>query len=47
MPARSGPSIRRDQNPKAFRQCVWASILFGAAMFLFNLCVSWAVASRW
>lgn len=38
-PTRSGPSIRRDQDPGAFWQCVWASILFGAAMFVFNLCV--------
>lgn len=47
MPMRSGPSLRRDQDPRAFRQNVWACILFGAAMFVFNLCISWTVASRW
>ena len=29
-----------------FRQNVWACILFGAAMFVVNLCISWIVMSR-
>ena len=47
MPMRSGPSLRRDQDPAGFRMNLWACILFGAAMFAFNLCVSWGVMSRW
>lgn len=46
MPVRSGPPCRRDQDPRAFRQHVWACILFGAAMFAFNLWISWKVVSR-
>ena len=46
MPMRSGPALRRDQNPGLFRQNVWACILFGAAMFVVNLCISWIVVSR-
>ena len=46
MPMRSDPALRRDQNPGLFRQNVWACILFGAAMFVVNLCISWIVVSR-
>ena len=46
MPMRSGPAIRRDQNPGLFRQNVWVCILFGAAMFVVNVCISWIVVSR-
>ena len=46
MPMRSGPALRRDQDPGGFRQSVWACILFGAAMFVVNLCISWIVMSR-
>ena len=46
MPMRSGPPLRRDQDPSRFRQNVWACILFGAAMFVFNLWISWQVMSR-
>ena len=46
MPTRSGPALRRDQDPRGFRQNVWACILFGAAMFAMNLCISWIVVSR-
>lgn len=46
MPTRSGPPLRRDRDPVAFRQNVWFTVIMGAAMFVFNLCVSWAVVSR-
>ena len=46
MPTRSGPSIRRDQDPQAFRQNLWFTIIMGAVMFVFNLCISWIVVSR-
>lgn len=46
MPTRSGPSIRRDQDPQAFQQNLWFTIIMGAVMFVFNLCVSWAVVAR-
>lgn len=46
MPMRSGPPLRRDQDPRAFRQNLWFTIIMGAVMFAFNLCVSWAVLSR-
>lgn len=47
MPTRSGPSIRRDEDPRAFSQNLWFTVIMGVVMFGFNLCVSWAVASRW
>jgi hypothetical protein len=43
---RSGPSLRREENPRMFRQNVWSIVIFGAVMFVFNLCISWAVVSR-
>jgi hypothetical protein len=46
MPMKSGPGLRRDQDPAGFRRNVWACILFGAAMFAFNLWISWTVMSR-
>lgn len=46
MPTRSGPSIRRDQDPRAFQQNLWFTIIMRSVMFVFNLCVSWLMASR-
>lgn len=46
MPMRSGPALRRDQDPRGFRQNVWFTIIMGAVMFAFNLWVSWTVVSR-
>ena len=46
MPMRSGPPLRRDENPERFRQNVRYCILMGAAMFAFNLWISWQVMSR-
>ena len=46
MPMRSGPALRRDQDHRGFRQNVWVCIIFGAAMFAFNLWISWKVVSR-
>jgi hypothetical protein len=46
MPMKSGPGLRRDRDPAGFRRNVWACILFGAAMFAFNLWISWTVMSR-
>ena len=46
MPMRSGPPLRRDENPAEFRRHVGFTILMGAAMFVVNLLVSWQVMSR-
>jgi hypothetical protein len=46
MPVRSGPPLRRDENPAEFRRSVRFTIFMGAVMFVFNLCVSWQVMSR-
>jgi hypothetical protein len=46
MPLRSGPPLRRDENPALFRRTVGYYILMGTAMFAFNLWVSWQVMSR-
>ena len=46
MPMRSGPPLRRDENPAEFRRNVRYTILMGAVMFAFNLCISWQVMSR-
>jgi hypothetical protein len=46
MPMRSGPSLRREEDPVAFRQNLWFTILMGAAMFVFNLWISWQVMSH-
>ena len=46
MPMRSGPPLRRDENPADFRRNVRYCILMGAAMFAFNLWISWQVMSR-
>jgi hypothetical protein len=46
MPMRSGPPLRRDENPALFRRNVRYCVLFGAAMFGFNLWISWQVMSR-
>ena len=47
MPMRSGPPLRRDENPKEFRRNVQFTFVMGAVMFVFNLCVSWQVMSRY
>jgi hypothetical protein len=47
MPLRSGSPLRRDENPASFRRNVWYCILMGAAMFAFNLLISWQVMSRY
>jgi hypothetical protein len=46
MPTRSGPPLRRDEDPRAFRQNLYFTIFMGAAMFVFNLVISWLVMSR-
>jgi len=46
MPMRSGPPLRREEDPVAFRQNLWFTIFMGAAMFVFNLWISWQVMSR-
>jgi len=46
MPTRSGPALRRDENPAAFRRNIRYCFLMGAAMFAFNLWISWQVMSR-
>lgn len=46
MPTRSGPSIERAKDPRAFWMMVWYTNLMGAACFVFNLFVSWGVAAR-
>lgn len=46
MPLRSGPPLRRDENPAQFRRNVRYCLLMGAAMFAFNLWISWQVMSR-
>jgi hypothetical protein len=46
MPLRSGPPLRRDENPSHFSRNVRYCILMGAAMFAFNLWISWQVMSR-
>ena len=46
MPARSGPPVRRDEDPAAYWQTVWFTTFMGAAMFAFNLWMSWQVVSR-
>jgi hypothetical protein len=46
MPMRSGPPLRRDENPAEFRRSVRYTALMGAAMFVFNLWISWQVMSR-
>lgn len=46
MPTRSGPSIRRDEDPSGFWQSVWGCILLGAGGFALNLWISWLVVSR-
>jgi hypothetical protein len=46
MPMRSGPPLRRDENPIGFRRNVRYCILMGAAMFAVNLWISWQVMSR-
>jgi hypothetical protein len=46
MPMRSGPPLRRDENPEEFRRNVRYTILMGALMFVVNLLVSWQVMSR-
>jgi hypothetical protein len=46
MPMKSGPALRRDQDPRGFRQSVWACILLGAGVFALNLWISWKVVSR-
>ena len=46
MPMRSGPPLRRDENPAEFRRSVRFTVLMGAVMFVFNLCVSWQVMLR-
>ncbi len=40
MPMRSGRSLRRDENPAAFRRNLRFCILMGAVMFGFNLWIS-------
>lgn len=47
MPLRSGPPLRRDENPVHFWRNVRYCILMGAAMFAFNLWISWQVMSRY
>ncbi|MBI3549240.1 MAG: hypothetical protein HY078_09390 [Elusimicrobia bacterium] len=46
MPMKSGPALRRESDPASY----WMSVMFyaaaGAAMFAFNLWVSWTVVSR-
>jgi hypothetical protein len=46
MPTRSGPPLRRDADPAAFRRNVRYCVLMGAAMFAFNFWISWQVMSR-
>jgi hypothetical protein len=46
MPMRSGPSLRRNENPVLFQRNVRSTILMGAAMFVVNLWISWLVMSR-
>src|SRR5712692_2610013 len=46
MPMRSGPPLRRDQNPAEFRRNVRFCLLMSAVMFAFNLLISWQVMSR-
>jgi hypothetical protein len=46
MPMRSGPPLRRVDNPVGFRRNVLYCILMGAVMFVVNLLISWMVISR-
>ena len=46
MPMRSGRDLRRDEDPANFWMSVRVCFLFGAAMFAFNLWISWQVLSR-
>jgi len=43
MPMRSGPSRRREDNPRIFRQNVWITVLFGGARIGI---LSWGVPSQ-
>jgi hypothetical protein len=46
MPLRSGPPLRRDNNPDLFRRNVRYCVVMGAMMYAFNLWISWQVLSR-
>lgn len=46
MPMRGGPPLRRDADPVEFRRSVAYCVFMGAAMFAFNLWISWQVMSR-
>ena len=46
MPMRSGPPLRRDENPAAFWMNVKFSFYIGALCYLMNLGISWVVLAR-